>query len=66
MKIKLIFAAIIAFFVDKVFAVSGAKKKERLKGQVADHERANDIENRVRDNRADRMRKHDDSGFRED
>jgi uncharacterized membrane-anchored protein YhcB (DUF1043 family) len=61
-------AGIAAFFTMAIGLVRErltGKKLANQKNKIEDLENARDIENRVRDNRADRLRKHDDAGFRD-
>ena len=61
--------AIIAAIIG-VFGYGAAKKRQgkteaKGKAQVEDYEHAESIRNRVRDNRADRLRQYDDAGWRD-
>lgn len=56
------FVGVIAVFFG---ARQSGKKSERNKQKVRDHERAEDIRNRVRNSPDDSLREHDDAGFRD-
>ena len=65
MKIYAILAGLVAVLGSFWRIISLATQREKLKGKVADHERAADIRDRV-DNVDDRVRKHDGDGWRDE
>ncbi len=58
-------AALAALLGFGVLKKQQGKAQEKAKAQVEDFEHAESIRDRVRDNRADRLRQYDDAGWRD-
>lgn len=75
-KVDPMIAALVSEFWPYLLAAGGAllalvgarasgSRKAKLKMEVKDHERAEEIRNNVRDNIPERVREYDDSGWRD-
>ena len=65
MKAWGIITTLLTWLVDKWTTVIMARRSQRNKWEIKDHEHAKDIRDSVRRDLGDELRKHDDAGWRD-